>query len=272
MTPKDEANGSTPEASDKANAPGVTVVVGKPGRRMRKWLGLAIWLTAAGGLAGVVFVLSFYLAMRIEMRSSEVTVPDLAGQSVDEATGSVAALDLVLQVVEQRNDPSVDSGRILQQTPPAGVSVRRGRKIKLILSLGDKVLEVPNIVGEGSRAVAIELRQLGLTPGHEVRIPSDVIPDGRIIAQVPPATTPAVPNTRVHRLVSSGPQPTTWVMPDLEGRTRREVEDWARRSGFRVAVRSISMNGRRSGTILGQLPLSGYPIRTNDVVELTVAR
>lgn len=233
---------------------------------------IALWVFGGGALAGVLFVGSFYFAMRVEMSSTEVRVPDLAGMTMEDASAKVETLGLVLQVAEQRNDPAVPSGRILEQSPIAGGSVRRGRKVKLIVSLGDKVLEVPNLVGQASRAVAIELRQLGFTPGYEVRIPAPAAPVGTVLAQVPPSGTPAVPNTRVHRLVSDGPERTLWVMPDLGRLTRNEAEAWARRNGFRVTARSVTIGRRPSGSVLGQLPLAGHPIRTNDIVELTVAR
>ena len=104
--------------------------------------------------------------------------------------------------------------------------------------------------------------------GEEVRATAS----GAVLAQVPPAKTPAVPNTRVHRLVSDGPPVATWVMPDLTGLSRGAAESWISASDFRRgAVRRVRMSGRRSGSVVGQLPLAGYPIRSRDVVELTVA-
>jgi hypothetical protein len=77
---------------------------------------------------------------------------------------------------------------------------------------------------------------------------------------------------RVHRLVSDGPRVARWVMPDLAGRTLQDAQEWITLCGFRGgAVRRVPADGRRSGTIVGQLPLSGYPIARRDVVELTVA-
>jgi len=32
------------------------------------------------------------------------------------------------------------------------------------------------------------------------------------------------------------------------------------------------MSGRPADTVVGQLPLAGYPVRSNEIVELTVAR
>jgi len=233
----------------------------------------ALWVGAGGALVVFVFVLSFYLAMRVEMRSTEVQVPDLAGLTLQAASERVEPLELVLEVVEQRHNAVVSSGRVLQQMPPAEAAVRRGRKVKLILSLGGRVLEVPDLSGQASRAVEIELRQEGLIPGDEARVPFAKVARGRIVAQVPPSGTPAVPSTRVHRLVSSGPPEVTWVMPDLGGLERQTAENWLSGHGFRRgAVRRVRMGGRAPGTVVGQQPLAGYPVRANDIVELTVAR
>jgi serine/threonine-protein kinase len=241
--------------------------------RFRRIVFPAMWVLGGGGLVLFVFAVSFYLAMRVEMRSTEVQVPDLSGLDLDAAHRQVASLDLVLQVNDQRHDPAVPSGQVLQQMPPSGASVRRGRKIKLILSLGGKVLEVPDLIGQAARAVEIELRREGFMPGDEAKVHQRGAPSGLVIAQVPPARTPAVPNTRVHRLVSDGPPPATWVMPDLTGLPRAEAERWLATAGFRRgAVRRVRTSGRRAGTVVGQLPLAGYPIRTNEVVELSIAR
>ena len=245
----------------------------KPSGRWTTVLSGMLWIGGGLTLVGVVFVTSFFIAMRIEMRSTEVKVPDLTGMTLEAASHEVAAEELVLQVVDQRNDPAIASGRILQQAPPAEVSVRRGRKIKLVMSLGGKVLNVPNLVGQAARAVEIELKQAGFVPGDEARIASAAVPTGAVISQVPEPDTPAVPASRVHRLVSTGAEIPVWVMPDLIGLDRAGAEAWLSRNGFRRgAVRRVSMSGRRPGRVVGQLPLPGYPVRSNDVVDLTISQ
>jgi serine/threonine-protein kinase len=245
---------------------------GSDGRWGRLFSGV-LWIGGGLTLMGVVFVTSFIAAMRFEMNSTEVKVPDLGGMMLEAASRQVETEDLVLQVVDQRHDPAIPSGRILQQSPPAGVSVRRGRKIKLVMSLGGKVLEVPAFVGQPARTVEIELRQEGFVSGDEARVSSAAIATGLVIAQVPAPETPAVPSSRIHRLVSTGPEIPVWVMPDLGGLDRAVAENWLSRNGFRRgAVRRVSMSGRGSGQVVGQLPLPGYPVRSNDVIDLTVAQ
>jgi serine/threonine-protein kinase len=243
-----------------------------PLRILRGALVGAAWVCGGLALVAAVFVFFFYVAMRVEMSSTEVTVPELVGLTLEHAQREAGPAGLVLQIVEQRNDPRVASGHILEQMPHPGSSVRRGRKVKLVLSLGGKVLEVPDVVGHAAREVAIELRQEGFLAGDEARVPTVDVPEGRVMAQVPPARTSAVPNSRVHRLVSDGAPQRIWVMPGLSGRTRQEAESWIEVAGFRRgAVSRVAARGHSPGTVVSQRPLAGDPIRTREIVELGIA-
>ena len=244
--------------------------------RVRGWLRrvgvTAAWLAVGAVLAGGAFVGAFLISMKSEMRATEVTVPELRPLSLDAATAAVAPLELRLEVVERRHDPAVASGGVLQQDPRAGASVRRGRKIKLVVSLGGRVLEVPDLIARPDRTVEIELTRAGFAAGDEARVHSAAAGAGLVIAQVPAPGSPTVPNARVHRLISRGAREPVWVMPDLTGLSRTAAERWIEACGLRVGpVRRVPGRGRTSGTVAGQLPLTGYPVRSREAVELSVA-
>ncbi len=233
----------------------------------------ATWVLGGGFLAVVVAALSFFAVLKMATRSTQVAVPDLSGTDRGQAERLVAAGDLVVEVVEERHDAQVPSGLILQQDPPAGASVRRGRKIRVVLSLGGEVLRVPDLVGKADRQVAVELHRDGLVAGDEAVVPSREAPVGTVLAQVPPPESLAVAGMRIHRLVSSGPARALWVMPDLTGRPIAKVEAWISACGFRKGtVRKVEASGGPSGTVVGQLPAEGYPVSSRDAVDLTVAR
>lgn len=239
---------------------------------VKRLLSTTLWLFGGLALVGVVFVASFYLAMRVEMKSTQVEVPELRGLTMDVAKQAVAPAGLVLEVVDQRHDPRVPSGGVLEQMPRAGDSVRRGRKVKLILSLGGKVLDVPALVGEAARAVSIEMRQVGFVPGDEAHVQSATVQRGIVMAQVPPPHTKAVLNSRIHRLISDGPPTQQWVMPELTGLTRVDALRWIEENGFRAGtLRPVTSSPRARGTVVAQMPLAGYPIRGRDIVELAIA-
>lgn len=243
----------------------------------RRWMRragiVAAWVVAGGALVIVVGALSFFAVLKMETRSGQVTVPDLRGATRQDAERTAGQSHLVVEVVQERHDPEVGSGKILQQDPPAGASVRRGRKIRVVVSLGGEVLKVPDLVGRAARQTAIELQRDGFVAGDEAVVPSASAPAGVVLAQAPPPATLAVPGMRVHRLVSGGPPARFWVMPDLRGRPVFRVEAWLAECGLkRGTVRRVENPDRPPGTVVGQFPAEGYPVSPQDAVDLTVAR
>ena len=224
-------------------------------------------------LAGACAAAGFWIALRLGPEVVEATVPDLAGVPVEEAERRAREAGLVFEIVEDRNDPEADPGTVAEQEPAPGARVARGRAVRVVRSLGSERLEVPDLVGEPAREVEIRLRQSGLVAGDEARAFRRGAPAGTVVAQVPPAGGPASDGTRIHRLVSDGPVPVRWVMPDLSGKPLAVVEDWLRWSGMRRgALRRVDADGREPGSVVGQLPAAGSPVAARGVVELTVAR
>lgn len=230
-----------------------------------------LWVVVVGTAVGVVGLASFCVVLRSD-RSNLVEVPDWIGRGRDEAVAQAQSSGLVLEVAELRHDPGVAADRIVQQEPAPGTQVRHGRTIRVVVSLGGETLTVPAVTGQPTRQAELELRRQGLTPGWETRVHHNAAPAGQVIDQAPAGGALSVSGERVHRLVSDGPRVARWVMPDLAGRPLRDAQEWITLCGFRGgAVRRVPSEGRRSGTIVGQLPLSGYPVARRDVVELTVA-
>jgi beta-lactam-binding protein with PASTA domain len=232
----------------------------------------ALWIVGGVSLVAIVGVASFCATLRSDRRSNLVEVPDWTGRTRQESIAQATSLGLALEVAELRHDPGVAVDRIVQQDPAAGTQVRHGRTIRVVVSLGGQTLTVPNVVGQPARQAEAELRRQGLAPGWEARIHDVAAPVSQVIDESPAGGTLSVSGERVHRLVSDGPRNPRWVMPDLVGRTLRDAQEWITLCGFRNgAVRRVPAEGRRSGTIVGQLPLSGYPVAPRDIVELTVA-
>jgi serine/threonine-protein kinase len=233
----------------------------------------ALWIVGGGFLIAIVGALAFCATLRSDRRSNLVEVPDWIGRTRQESVTQAAVLGLVVEVAELRHDPGVAADRIVQQDPAAGTQVRHGRTIRVVVSLGGQTLTVPNLVGQPARQAEAELRRQGLAAGWEAHIHDVAAPVSQVIDEAPAGGTLSVPGDRVHRLVSDGPRTPRWVMPDLVGRTLRDAQEWITLCGFRNgAVRRVPADGRRPGTIVGQLPLAGYPVAPRDVVELTVAQ
>lgn len=239
------------------------------GKRLARGL---LWTVLGGIFVGTVGLVSFCVALRSDRRTNLVEVPDWIGHGREDALAQAQEMGLAFEVAELRHDPGVAVDRIVQQDPAAGTEVRHGRTIRVVVSLGGETLTVPSVIGQPARQAELELRRFGLTPGWEARIHDNDAPASEVLDEAPAAGTLSVSGDRVHRLVSDGPRTARFVMPDLTGKTLRDVQEWITLCGFRSrAIRRVPAEGKRSGTVVGQLPLSGYPIVRRDVVELTVA-
>ena len=84
-------------------------------------------LLLLGGALLLTYVLFAAAAMRFALKTREVSVPDVAGKTVNEARTVLAEAGLNLRVEEGRRvDPKVPAGQVLAQEPQAGVADPRG--------------------------------------------------------------------------------------------------------------------------------------------------
>jgi eukaryotic-like serine/threonine-protein kinase len=228
---------------------------------------ILILLAALGG----TFLLFAFFAVRLAVRANEVSVPDLAGRSVNEASTSLEDLGLTLRVDDNRRvDAKVPAGQILQQDPAPGLFVRRPHSVRVWVSDGQAVIVVPSLVGDTERSAVAKLQQakLQLTATADVR--SHDYPPDAIIAQDP---APGTHGASVALLVNRGERGVSYVMPDLIGVDGDHASELLRGRGFRVAVVGTQpYPGAPSGIVIHQTPAGGFQVGPGEAIALEVTR
>lgn len=236
---------------------------------MKRVLMLAAALVAAF-LTGLAL---FHLGMLAFVRSgSEGRVPDLVGLELDAARSRLEALDFVGAVEREEHSAEFGEGRVLEQRPTAGAVLRKGRKVWLTVSLGVRRAVVPNVAGLSYRQADIALGEEGFAKGTTIRLPHPDVPRGAVVAQDPPAGSAGVEGASVDLLVSLGPAPEVFVMPDLAGRPARDVEILLESHGVHVGTRTVMID--RSvlpSTVLEHDPPPGSRVETGGEVDLVVS-
>ncbi len=224
----------------------------------------------AGALA-VTFVLFALIAARVAVRARDVSVPDLMGRSVAEATALTDPLDLQLNIEAlRRADPKVPTGHVLGQEPPPGSQTRRQRSIRVWLSDGPRIARAPALVGESQRAAEIRVIQDGLQAANVAEVRSALYPADVVIAQDP---APGVETAEVRLLVNRGEDRASYVMPDLIGLNGESAAELLRSHGFRVTITAQSAAaGLPSGIVTRQTPSGGYQVHPGDAIALEVSR
>jgi beta-lactam-binding protein with PASTA domain len=227
-------------------------------------------LVLAGALAGTFFLFAG-IAMRVAVRARQVTVPDLVGKSLDNATALASGLDLLLRVDDNRRaDPKLPAGFVIGQDPVAGSSARRQRSVRVWISAGAHIARAPNLLGETQRSAEIRVAQEGLQIGTVSEIRSGLYPPDVIVAQDPPATTQTA---QVRLLVNRGEDRATYVMPDLIGLNGDRAADVMRTRGFRVSITAQSAaSAIPPGVIVRQTPAGGHQVHPGDAIALEVSR
>ena len=227
-------------------------------------------LLIAGGLL-VTYIVFAAASMRIALRSRDVIVPSLSGKTVNDASAALTSSGLNLKVEEARRpDPVVPAGRIITQDPEPGARTRRQRSVKVWVSAGPRITQVPMLIGESERTAQLRAQQDGLTLLPEAEIRSADYPVGTVIAQTPPEKTNA---EQVSLLVNRGERGTTYVMPDLIGVNGDRAADVLRASGFRVSVvGDHPYPGVPAGIVLRQSPQGGFQVSPGDPISLEVSR
>lgn len=227
-------------------------------------------LVLAGALAATFFLFAG-IAMRVAVRARQVTVPELVGKSVADATALASGLDLQLRVDEARRpDPKVPAGVVLGQDPVAGSAARRQRSVRVWVSAGAHIARAPNLLGDTQRSAEIRVAQDGLMIGAVSEIRSALYPPDVVVAQDPP---PATQTAEVRLLVNRGEDRAAYVMPDLIGLNGDRAADVMRIRGFRVSITSqTTASAIPPGVIVRQTPPGGYQVHPGDAIALEVSR
>jgi beta-lactam-binding protein with PASTA domain len=184
----------------------------------------------------VVFVLFAGLALRIALHGREVSIPDLAGLTVAQASEAALHSGLDLNIENKFYSRTVPAGRILSQAPAAGSRVRRGWQVRVTESLGPQQVTIPDVVGEPVREASLDLRKASLDLGTlaHVDAPGDT---DMVLSQTPPPDA-GVDQPRVNLLLSQQGAGATdaFAMPSFVGMSWPSANRAAIALGLRVAA------------------------------------
>jgi eukaryotic-like serine/threonine-protein kinase len=219
-------------------------------------------------LAAAAF-LSAITAMRIAIHGREVNMPNLVGKNVAEANGLLRSRGLVLRVADHIYS-ELPINVVVRQSPPPGMLMKVSQQGHVVLSLGQRQLQIPLLEGNSLRASRIELLRAGLQVGEVSGISTPEEPADTVILQTPrPGGGAATP--RVDVLVSQGQRDSYYVMPHLVGLNEIDAQHRMDVAGLRRKVNYVTAPQWPHGAVIDQTPLAGQRISASVTIDITVA-
>ncbi len=219
-------------------------------------------------LASAAF-LSAITAMRIAIHGRETTMPNLVGKSVGEASQALRSKGLILRVADRvYSDQPIN--QVVRQTPSAGMLMKVSQQAHVVLSLGQRQLEIPPLEGNSLRVSRIELLRNGLQVGEISNVTLPDSPADTVILQSPKqgknAATP-----RVDVLVAAPAREPSYVMPYLIGSSELAAQSRMDQAHLKTKMHHVDAPQWPSGSVVDQTPASGTRINALTEIELTVS-
>jgi beta-lactam-binding protein with PASTA domain len=194
-----------------------------------------------------------------------VKVPDVVGQSQDDARRRVREADLRAEI-KRESSTKVADGTVIRTDPGPGRLIERNSSVTLFVSSGPGEVVVPNVVGEDQESAVSRLRAEGLSPIVRERSSSE--PVDTVVDQTPAGGQRVEEGSSVTIFVSDAK---VREVPDVTGLTQGEAEAELEDAGFNVSVRTRDTEQPdEDGTVLSQSPRGGVERRERATVTITV--
>jgi serine/threonine-protein kinase len=165
-----------------------------------RWL---VGLVYAGALTVLLLIGGFVYWNLTKPKT--LTVPNVVGMSVNEASTVLRDQGLIMDIARRVASDQFGEGTVMESSPRARQEAKQGSRVTVVVSLGRRFLETPDVRGMSATEARALLRAAGLDLDEPVaEAPSRDVPRGQIMSQTPAARTRVARGTRVSAVVSSG--------------------------------------------------------------------
>jgi len=164
------------------------------------------WITALGylGVCALLVMVGGTIYWNLT-RPQDVTVPNVVGLSLNDATGRMEVAKLRLRIGRREPNDRQPEGSVLETNPAAGQTVREDGSIIAVISAGSRFIDVPDLRGRSLEDAKSLLTKVGLdVQDPPVNVRNSSVPIGTIVRQVPEARRRVERFSKVRLEVSAG--------------------------------------------------------------------
>lgn len=225
-------------------------------RRFRVYIAIAMVLALAAGAA--------YALM-----PRPTTVPDLRGQTLEEAESVLRREGLDLGDTNETFHDVAAAGTVVGSDPDPGTAVEDGTAITLLVSKGVQLFDVPNVEQKPIDEAKVLMEQAGFSLSVGTEAHHDSVPKGAVISHDPDRAQ-ARKGTSFTAVVSKGPS--LVAVPNIAGKTPAGARSALEAAGFLYTTREDFSETVDAGTVIGSEPASGRMAPKGSTVTAVISK
>ncbi len=237
---------------------------------------LTILIMIIGGISGLLIVDRYIMPNISGVKNRGVLkVPEIVNMHWEEARQSLYDVGLRLQIQSWEYNDTIDRNYIINQNPLPVEDVKRGRHIFAIVSKGEEVDTIPNVIRMKERIGKNLLRDAGFSNIIVYKSYNEIIEKDHIARTVPARGTVTSREIPVEVTISKGPKPTHAEVPNVIGETLAEAKKRIEENDLFVGKIEYKVGiSSRPGSVISQSipPGSNAPLdsRINLVVSASM--
>ena len=220
-----------------------------------------------------IAVLMDYVVMPFYTKhGKEYELPDVTDRPIEEAIHVLDSSGFKPLIQDSVYDETISPGFVIQQNPSPFSLVKDGRRVYLVVSIGEKPIFIPQLVGLTPQDAEFRLKEQALRLSQTFYEFSDFYPRGVVINQSIPAGRQVRKNQRVNITVSLGTAPTSLVIPNLVGQSLETAESELEAIDVRIGTIKYAYRPKLvPGTILRQSVSAGTNASKVEEMHLLVS-
>ena len=235
--------------------------------------------TVIYGLAACIVLLVFLVLLAdivimpiLTHHGIEKELPDVTELTFEDAQKVLAESGFTIIKDGEKFDDHYEAGTVISQNPLPFSSVKKGRRIYVIVSAGEKMVKVPKITGSSERESEFVLKQAGLVLGEIFYEYDNYYPKSVVCRQSLPEGSEVKEQEIIDITVSLGHMPASFIVPDVSGRSLEEAGKIIQKAGLKIGKVTKRKNRKLlPDTVIDQSPDPGEETERGAKVDLVVS-
>lgn len=199
------------------------------------------------------------------------TMISVVNMDEEEATEALDKAGIAYEIEREYSD-TFEEGKVISQSIEEGTKLKEDDRVKLIISKGQEMVDVPDVTGKTSDEAQTTLT----AAGFKVEIDEendDEVEEGKVISQTPEGNGKAAKKSTVTIVVSKGKEVKVVEVPDLKKMSIKDAEKALSDAKLKLGnVNQEYSDTIKEGLVITQSVEAGVEVKEGAEVSITISK